>query len=175
MAIRCALFGVCLVFCLSGCGEQEAVVVTPPAMVDKHADTAELAALLPVEPRQPVPELSAYRERVAAALKSELPVLLLPDAELSDPKARLAQRLILRSPQFRQRLFHPQTRVALRNEIMSVRPALAADFNGNMGACKQAECYRIEMYSHFFNASTIVFVDVNSQRVLGMGQQSYSQ
>jgi hypothetical protein len=176
MVFRYIFLGLWLVLMLGGCREDETGVVTPAAMTGKHADTAQLAALLPLESGTAlIPELSAYRQRVKAALQADPPVLLLPETELSDPQARAAQQLAIRHPQFKQRAYHPQTRAPLRNEIMSVRPALPADFSAETGPCKQAECYRIEMYSHFFNASTIAFVDVDSGRLLGLTQQSYAQ
>lgn len=158
---------------LTACDDSSTGVVTPIPQADRHAGSARLAEKLPLS--ADIPELLQYRERVKAALLSDPPILALSDTQLSDSKARFAQQKALQHSEFKKQAYHPQTGETLRNEIMSVRPALAGDFNGSMGPCKTVKCYRIEMYSHFFNASTIAFVDVDSGRLLGLSRQHYSQ
>ncbi|MEZ5452598.1 MAG: hypothetical protein R3E93_07225 [Thiothrix sp.] len=145
-------------------------------VTDQYADTSALAKPVAAEDlRNKVPELAAYWQKVQQALQADPPVLLLDDKELTDPQAQQAQKLAVANPQFLQFTRDEQTGEALRNEIMAVRKALPADFNGNAGACAQLECWRVEMYSHFHNASTIAFVDVAGQRVLGVSRQNFAQ
>ncbi|WP_050988082.1 hypothetical protein [Thiothrix nivea] len=145
-------------------------------MTDKYADTSALAKPVAAEDlRNKVPELAAYWQKVQQALQADPPVLLLDDKELTNLQAQQAQKLAVANPQFLQFTRDEQTGEALRNEIMAVRKALPADFNGNAGACAQLECWRVEMYSHFHNASTIAFVDVAGQRVLGVSRQNFAQ
>ncbi|MEB4589933.1 hypothetical protein VSS37_02985 [Candidatus Thiothrix sp. Deng01] len=168
--------GLCLVFLwLAGCGDDKPKSVTLP-VADKFTDTSALAQPVAREDLQAkIPELAAYWEKVRQALQADPPVLLLDGHELPDPQAQSAQKLAVAHPEFLKFTRDPKTGEALRNEIMTVRKALPVDFNGNAGPCAQAECWRVEMYSHFDNASTIAFVDVKGERVLGVSRQNYAQ
>jgi hypothetical protein len=160
---------------LAGCGDDKPKSVTLPT-VDKYADTGELAKPTDAADLQgKIPELAAYWQKVQTALQSDPPVMLLDDKDLPDPKALAAQKLAIANLEFLKFTRDEKTGDALRNEIMTVRKALPADFNGNAGSCAQAECWRVEMYSHFHNASTIAFVDMNRQQVLGVSRQNYAQ
>ena len=165
----------CAALWLGGCKEEKPQAITPP-VVDKFADTG---ALTPAVSREQltaqVPPLADYFQRVQAALQADPPVLLLNPQELPDVKAQQAQQLAIKHPDFLKFTRDDKTQQPLRNEIMTVRKALPADFSGSAGPCAQTECWRVEMYSHFYNASTIAFVDVAQQRVLGITRQSYSQ
>ncbi|OQX07982.1 MAG: hypothetical protein BWK73_26585, partial [Thiothrix lacustris] len=145
-------------------------------MVDKFADTSILAQAVPREQLQfSIPPLADYWQRVQAALQADPPILLLSDKELPDAKAQLAQKLAVANPEFLKFTRDDKTNAPLRNEIMTVRKALPADFNGNAGPCAQAKCWRVEMYDHFHNASTIAFADVSKSQVLGVSRQNYAQ
>jgi len=160
---------------LGGCGEDKPPSVTLPT-VDKFADTSTLAQAVPREQLQSsIPPLADYWQRVQAALQADPPILLLNDKELPDVNAQLAQKLAVANPEFLKFTRDEKTIAPLRNEIMTVRKALPADFNGNAGPCVQAECWRVEMYDHFHNASTIAFADVSKQQVLGVSRQNYAQ
>lgn len=174
MKIRSGMVLCLLTLWLVACGDKKPTVITPP-MVDKHADSSQLAApLAPDALRAQVPLLADYQQRVQAALQANPPVLLLNEQELPDAAAQTAQKLAVANPEFLQ-FTRNEKGEALRNEIMTVRKALAGDFQGAMGACAQTECWRVEMYNHFDNASTIAFVDVKQQQVLGVSRQSYAQ
>ena len=174
MKIRSGMVLCLLTLWLVACGDKKPTVITPP-MVDKHADSSQLAApLAPDALRAQVPLLADYQQRVQAALQANPPVLLLNEQELPDAAAQTAQKLAVANPEFLQ-FTRNEKGEALRNEVMTVRKALAGDFQGAMGACAQTECWRVEMYNHFDNASTIAFVDVKQQQVLGVSRQSYAQ
>lgn len=169
-----SLLMVGLIVGLSACQQQEA-----PQTVQQHhnpyTETAQLAnQRRDAQVLQDVPALAAYREKIAASLKQQPPVLTLGE-QLSDEKARLAETLALKHPQFLQFVYRAKTREPLRNEIMSVRPALPEDFSGERGQCAQVTCYRVEMYSFFYNHATTAFVDVDNQRVVGISRHSNAQ
>ncbi len=160
---------------LSACGEKQQGVLLPSAE-DKFAETSQLVHASSSEAlARQVPEWAAYLQRVQQALAADPPVLPLDAAELSDPKAQLAQRIALANPQFVAFTRDERSGTALRNEIMTVRPVLAADFNGDAGSCEQTDCYRVEMYNYFHNASALAFVDVVNNKVLGVARQNYAQ
>lgn len=166
------LFVVLLGLSLAACNEQQKILQLPTA-IDKHQGTAQLAqtssALSSLIP------LQDYQQRVALALQAHPPVLLLNTEELKDSAAQQVQQLAVNHPEVQKSLYDPKSGKALRNEVMSVRPTLPADFNGKAGACAQVQCYRVEIYSHFDNSSLIIFVDLTQQRVLGVSRQHYAQ
>lgn len=161
---------------LGGCGEQKPQSVILPT-VDKFTDTSQLATPVPREQLQSqIPELAAYFQRVQAALQADPPILLLDDKALPDVAAQAAQKLAIANPDFLKFTHNDKTGEALRNEIMNVRKALPGDFSaGNRGPCAQTECWRVEMYHYFHNASTIAFVDTAKQQVLGVSRQNFAQ
>lgn len=160
---------------LAACGDTS-TSISLPVTIDKHAESAQLAVSAPhAELQAKIPALLEYQQRIAAALQANPPVLLLDAQELPEANAQLAQQLAVAHAEFQKFTRDPRSGQALRNEIMTVRKALPADFNGSAGPCAQAECFRVEMYSHFDNASTIAFVDVQRKAVLGVSRQNYSQ
>lgn len=161
---------------LVGCGDKPDAPITAPT-VDEFSTTSQLAGVQPREEwLQRVPELAAYFRRVEAALQADPPILLLDDEQLPTPEARAAQRLAVAHPEFQRFTRDEKTGAPLRNEVMNVRKAIPTDFAAaDPGPCAQTVCWRVEMYSHFHNASTIAFVDVAGQRVLGVGRQPFAQ
>ncbi|MBU0655115.1 MAG: hypothetical protein KJ914_08255 [Gammaproteobacteria bacterium] len=176
MNIRLGI-GLCLLsLWLAGCGDDKPKSITLP-VADKYADTSALAQpVMQADLHTKIPELAAYWQKVQQALQSDPPVLQLDNTQLPDPHAQTAQKLAVANPEFLHFTRDEKTSAALRNEIMNVRKALPGDFKGgNAGPCAQAECWRVEMYSHFHNASTIAFVDVGRQQVLGVSRQNFAQ
>lgn len=138
-----------------------------------YGDTAKLAGhVVQADMLNRVPALKQYWQRVEESLKQTPSVLLL---ENLSGKAVLAQKTALTFPPFLQFTQHPKTHEPLRNEIMTVRPVLPEDFTGEMGKCAETQCYRVEMYNYFYNNSTIAFVDVNNEKVLGITRLSNAQ
>lgn len=140
---------------------------------DPYSETAQLAESS-VELTSSIPTLQDYFDEVDASLKQSPPVLRLSE-RLQDQKARDAESIALQHPQFIKFVYHPKTREPLRNEIMAVRLALPEDFVGEGEVCRDIECYRVEMYSFFFNHSTTAFVDVERKRVLSISRHSNAQ
>jgi hypothetical protein len=164
-----------LLLMLSACdstGEQNA---SSSIINDKYTETATLANERDEESlASDVPELSAYFAKVKQSLAAKPPVLKLAE-HLQDEKAKLAEELALANAEFTKFVYRPKTREPLRNEIMNVRPALPEDFVGDMGKCKDINCYRVEMYSFFYNNSTTAFVDVDAKKVIGISRHGNAQ
>lgn len=161
------LLGVNLVAC-----DNQTKIIQLPTTTDKHQGSAQLVQTAVTS--QPLPALHTYQQSIAAALEANPPVLLLTDEELGDATKQQAQQLAINDPEVQTYLRDPQG-VALRNEVMSVRQALPADFNGNTDGCTQGLCYRVEIYSHFDNSSTVVFVEPQQQKVRAISRQHYAQ
>ena len=172
MTVRAGMLTYLLALLLTACGEDKPKTLTLPNTTDRFINSGQLALSTATTP---IPALETYWQKVQAALQKNPPVLALDNTQLSDSKAQTAQQLALANPEFLKLTRDAKTGEALRNEIMNVRPALAGDFQGAMGACAKAECYRVEMYNHFSNASTIAFVDVSGQKVLGVSVQHFAQ
>ncbi|MGH1542545.1 MAG: hypothetical protein ACRBHB_19130 [Arenicella sp.] len=109
-------------------------------------------------------ERKVYQQRLTAVLQSERPVLLLDD--LLDPNAVIAQDVALEDSRFMEKLFHPKSRLPLRNEIMTVKRALPSDRIGEARQCQPKRCYRVDMYNFFYNLTTTAIVDVAAARVM---------
>ncbi|MFZ1388469.1 MAG: hypothetical protein WBP46_05235 [Thiolinea sp.] len=166
------LVAVLLGFSMVACNDQQKTLQLPNS-TDKHQGSAQLA-----QGSSNTPVLTAlqdYQQRVALALQANPPVLLLNQQQLTASSAQQAQQLAVAHPEVQKFLRDPKSGAALRNEVMSVRKALPADFKGNAGACAQTQCYRVEIYSHFDNSSTLAFVDISKQAVLAASRQHYSQ
>lgn len=165
-----------LAFLLAACGDKTANKGLLPNSTDPHTASSQLVDRAEQgQWAQAIPELQDYRQRVQAALRTDPPILLLNQQELPNKKAQLAQRVAVAHPTFTKHSRDPKTGAALRNEIMTVRPALAGDFQGSAAACAQTACYRVAMYNHFHNATIIAFIDVEQAQVLGVTRQNYAQ
>ncbi len=125
------------------------------------------------------PLLKNYKEAVKQSLSSAPSVLLIAKETLENPQAQLAQQLALQNKKFTRFTIHPQTKQALRNEVMTVRPVLAADKTAAtskaLSACPADACYRVEMYNFFFNLSSVAFVDTQAKKVVALSQYSDAQ
>ena len=125
------------------------------------------------------PELKKYKDKIQLALKKQVPVLILEKDELLDDTAYKAQLLATKNKQFIQYTRHPQSKAPLRNEIMTVRKVLAGDIqqskNKVLDSCKNQDCFRVEMYNFFFNLSSVAFVNVTTEKVLGVNVYSQAQ
>lgn len=157
---------------MAACNDQQKTLQLPTS-TDKHQGSAQLAQA--TETANPLLALQAYQQTVSAALQANPPVLLLTNQELTDSFTQQAQQLAISHPEVQKFFRDPQSGAALRNEVMSVRKALPADFSGNAGACAQVQCYRVEIYSHFDNSSTLAFVDPQQKSVLAVSRQHYAQ
>ena len=180
------LFFAGLILGISGCGGEDSSSKTladdtmqSSKGQQQYQYTGKLLSETARKQQSDIPLLKDYKKRILASLKKKPPVLTLEKDELGSDAAVLAQSLALSNPAFIQYTVHPKTREPLRNEIMNVRPLLASDRTAAnskaLAACKQDNCYRVEMYNHFFSLSTIAFVDVNAKKVLMVSRYSDAQ
>lgn len=112
------------------------------------------------------PESVSYRAKISQILATPLPVLVL--SNLAAPKAK-AQKILLADARLKQYLFHPNTNEPLRNEVMSVKPTLPGDRVGDARHCQPDQCYRVDIYNFFHNATISAMVDIGQQKVLTIG------
>ncbi|MBX2835271.1 MAG: hypothetical protein KTR35_00370, partial [Gammaproteobacteria bacterium] len=114
------------------------------------------------------PEKLQYQAQIQEILASDLPLLTLDD--LTDDKAELAQGLLITDPRFQQALFAIEqssgNRTPLRNEVMSVKPAMPGDRVGAASVCEIGQCYRVDTYNFFFNVTLTGIVDVENEEIL---------
>lgn len=161
-----------LALSVPACNDQQKTLQLPTPNA-KYETSAHLANADAAQAN--IAALQTYQHNVALALQANPPVLLLGTQELNDSQAEQAQQLAVHHPELQKLLRDPQSGAALRNEVMSVRKALPADFSANAGQCSAANCYRVDIYSHFDNSSILVFVDPAQQTVLSVNRQHYSQ
>lgn len=127
------------------------------------ADRAANAALA-----QRLPLVAEREAQLKTALTQNPPIVLL-SAGL-DEMAKRAQDMAINDSRFTEYVRNPQTREPLRNEIFGVYPARESDITPATQACKQAKCYRVEMYNAAYNLTTVAVVDVTNNKVLAVTQ-----
>jgi hypothetical protein len=119
-----------------------------------------IAKSVPVsEMMNKIPQLAEYSGLMMASLQKRPPVLLLADEELTDPRQRKAQDIAISDKEFTRDVFHRESGVALRNEIMSVREAKPDEIPPDV-QCVAGDCYRVLMYNYYSNSTTIALVDI---------------
>ncbi|VAW38583.1 hypothetical protein MNBD_GAMMA01-1773, partial [hydrothermal vent metagenome] len=120
----------------------------------------------------------AYAARVKQSLLADPSILPIKQSQLNDAE-RLAQNIVFANKHFSQYSKHPQSKLPLRNEIMTIRKLLAADLDINnktkVKPCEKHDCYRIEMYNFFFNMSIVAIVDIVDKKVLSINNYSATQ
>ncbi len=139
---------------------QKTAVHTPPSGV------AVLAKNIPQsELESKIPELAFYVDRVRQSLNKKPPVMEISLKDLGDESAFKAQQLALKDTAFTHWVYDTARHLPLRNEIMSVRKALAGDLTRNSKeAC--GSCYRVEMYNFYYNKTSIAIVNPSENRVV---------
>ena len=120
--------------------------------------SGKLVANKDKEKSQDLQILRDYISNVETSLKTNPAVLMIDKQQLHHESEYLAQLIAVSNKKFTQFNHHPQNKIPLRNEIMTIRKLLAADITNNTQSrlkhCKQ-QCYRVEMYNYFFNMSII--------------------
>ena len=136
-------------------------------------DEAKLALVASQFKVSEAPAKIHYQEQLSKALKSAVPVLGL-ELEVGS-KPELAQRLVLAHPAILESTFSPRSGAPLRSEVMSVKPALPGDIVGANGACDDVECFRVNLYNFYVNATVSALVDVTNKRVVAVGSIAETQ
>ncbi len=111
-----------------------------------------------------VPALATREAAWSVALASAAPIL--PFGGDLDAERRAAQDLALAQAAVQATARDAQTGVALRAEVMQVRPVLPADVTAATAACRSARCHRVEIYNHATNATLVATVDVAAGRLV---------
>jgi hypothetical protein len=163
-------------FVLAACAPQPAAappaIPTPLAVATlapfelHQGDLADRAASAALAQRLPL--LAEREAQLKAALTQNPPIVLL-NAGL-DETAKRAQDMAINDARFTEYARNPQTREPLRNEIFGVYAARASDITPATEACRQATCYRVEMYNAAYNLTTVAVVDVTNNKVLAVTQ-----
>lgn len=136
-------------------------------------DPAELALVASAFFDSTAPEKQNYRKLLEQALESDSPILALDS--LDDSKAKKAQEIVLADERIQQSAFEPSSKQALRSEVMSVKPALPGDRPGSNSPCWEKDCYRVDIYNFFFNATISSLVDIEAGAVVAINSMSQSQ
>lgn len=169
LALLCALI-LPLLACSAAGTEPGAPTPDPAALPAATVDPeAVLAPAGTADP--PIPAL-ATREAAWGALLAGGPAILPYGAPL-DPELGQAQAIALADPAVLAVARDPGTGAALRAEVFQVRPLLAADRTEALDNCEA--CYRVEIYAYDANASRLVTVDRDQERVLGMEDRADTQ
>jgi len=122
-----------------------------------------------------VPALATREAQLLQILASDLPILLLDSALLTDAENQ-AQQLAISDPRFTRFIFHGPNALPLRNEIMGIRPALPSDLDQLSDIeCTVERCYRVEMYNYAHNLTTIALVDVQQGLILDVAPFTNTQ
>jgi len=168
-----------LVSCNSENKQQDTQQDKPEQNNNQFQYSGKLASNAEKSQQSQSPLLKIYRDKVKNALTLATPVLLLDQDAVTNEAAYQSQLIALQNKQFSQYIRHPKTKQPLRNEIMTVRPILAADKSTAnskaLSLCQADACFRVEMYNFFFNLSSVAFVDTVAKKVVSMSQYSDAQ
>ena len=140
------------------------------------ADSTPVGAVVPratINPEQyPLPALQAQATLVQSVLQQPIPIQLI--AGLDAPRAQ-AQQIAALDPRFQADLWDTSTGAPLRNEIFGVYPMRESDITEATARCREAECYRVEMYNYAKNLATVGFVSVTDQSLLAVTKMPDTQ
>ena len=172
---------------LTACDKKEAPPSTNTSTADANSSKPtskpnkrfEYTGILsPEKNDQASPLFNTYQDKIKNSLSLSPPILSVDKNQLDD-KQQQAQSIALADKKFTKFAVHPQLKQPLRNEIMTVRPILAADKTTEntlgLASCEPQSCYRVELYNFFFNMSTVAFVDLKTEKVILTSQYSNAQ
>lgn len=109
-----------------------------------------------------VPGLAERRAAITQVLAANPPVLRRPGL---DPRAARAESLAIADPRVRSQLVD-RAGAALLNEVFVARPAGPGDLPGELRATCTGGCYRVELYHYAVDATTVVVVALDPDRVV---------
>ncbi len=161
--LTCAL-AVCLCSCA---GEPHSTpTAAATATSDATADPGVLAPRTTPDDGEAIPALAMRTARIEAALQAAPPVLLL-DEPLADLQ-KLAQDLAVRDQRVLRLASDSITGEPMRTEVLGIRRAGQGDLTDETESCREAACYRVELYNHATNSAVVALVDVAGQAVLAV-------
>lgn len=170
------LFPLLLLSLLCGaCRQTDKATTTPAATTAPTlADPGVLAPRATLtDTATTLPRLTAYRKQVQAALQQPVPILTLTDG--LDANQKTAQEVAIQDPRFQENLRDSSNGAALRNEIFGVYPLRESDIVSATVACRQTQCYRVEMYNYALRLATFATIDVKNRAVIDLNSIGYVQ
>lgn len=135
----------------------------PPRPSNTPRPTVDVGVLARQPLAEPPPLLKSYRSRMQQALSQPIPLLMLADEMSSEQLA--AQQIAARDPRVQNEL-RAKDGSPLRTEVFGVYAVRASEIVSATSACRDAKCYRVEMYSYAYNMAIIAIVNVNTNSVL---------
>jgi hypothetical protein len=87
-------------------------------------------------------------------------------AEPLSTAARAAESLALAEPRIAAWVRDPATGQPFRTEVLAVRTVAAGDITPRTSRCDTAACYRVDIYNHAAQESTVAVVDADAEEVL---------
>ena len=136
-------------------------------------DLAKLSKVASEIGASEAPEKLKYQKMIRDVLASEIPIIPLED--LTDPKAVVAQKILIADERLKGMFFHGGSKAALRNEVMSIKPSLPGDRVGAANVCEIGHCYRVDIYNFFHNATISGIVDVEKNKVVALNNWPETQ
>lgn len=138
---------------------------------DPPASTADPGVLAPRgTPSDPsaIPALATRGAGFQAVLdgSTSAPILLL-DEPLAELQVQ-AQDLAVRDPRVQALVSDATTGAPHRAEVLGIRRAGLGDLTEATAACRDAPCYRVEVYDHARNAAVVALVDVAARKVVAV-------
>ena len=118
------------------------------------------------------PVIKTRIEKIQNALRQTPPILALDGL---DETHDAAQNLAIRDERFQRETRDLRTSEPLLNEIFGVYPLRESDFTPLTQACRQSQCFRVEMYNFALNLTTNAIVDTTAQKVLVVTRVPQSQ
>jgi hypothetical protein len=159
---------VLLAACGANGGTATSVTATPlPGVPTLRPTEADPGWLMPRSTPNlaKLPLLAAHFERVEAALKQPVPILLL---ENLDEAQTQAQTIAVNDSRFQAYTHDPDTGEAFRNEIFGVYPLRESDITPQTPSCATTPCYRVEMYNYALNFYLAAVVDLEAEAVINV-------
>jgi hypothetical protein len=133
------------------------------------ADPGQLAQR-PAAPAA-IPQLAARQTAVSAALASDQPVLVRSGL---DESSRRAQDIAVREPRVLAELV-TSSGEPLWSEVFGVYPLGPADITEATVACRDRQCYRVEIYNFAANSTVLAVVDAAAERVVAVEKLDNTQ
>jgi hypothetical protein len=110
---------------------------------------------------------------IKLSLQQPVPVLLCKDS--LDDRQKLAEIIALSDPGFTYYVKDSATGQPYRNEIFGVYPARQSDLTTIKTEYNLSATYRVEMYNYALNGTSVAFVDLDQQKVIGSFHFNQSQ
>ncbi|MFN8420040.1 MAG: hypothetical protein U0528_12480 [Anaerolineae bacterium] len=114
------------------------------------------------------PKLYAYVQQIQQALQQPNPILLL-SGDLSDEQKQ-AQNIAISDPRLQQITHESKSQASFRMEVFGIYPLRESDITEATIVCRQATCYRVEMYNYALNLYLGAVVNLNPSGVLSISE-----